>query len=180
MHFTKLEKLIENKQEEPAKTNQDISSLIQQPLEMIAASSSTTQDFLSKLTQIQSTAQEKSSNLFAKLSDKVQNMILVALSRGLLVSSSINEEAQAFFKCTNFSKAQQFLESYMEARGVECSIPTLVANLWLQGCFLWMNPLTPSGFAASVIASKDIIFNDSLHEGILLDFSTNTRLRRLH
>ena len=170
--------MIDNKQEESGKINEDITTLIQRPLEMIAASSNITQDFLSKLTQIQSTAQEKSSNSFTKLSNKVQNMILVALSRGLVVPSSINDKAQAFFKGANFSKAQQFLESYMEARGVKCSIPTLVANLWLQGCFLWMNPLTPSWFAASVIASKDIILYNLLREGILLDFSTKHKITK--
>ena len=83
---------------------------------MIAASSSSTQDFLSKLTQIQASAQDKTTNSFNKLSNKVQNMMLIASSRGLVIPTSINDEAQAFFKYTNFLKAQQFLESYLEAK----------------------------------------------------------------
>ena len=155
MHFKRLEKMIENKPTENS-ISQDFTTSIQRPLEMIAVSSNTTQDFLSKLIQIQSSAQEKSSNLFTKSSDKVQNMMLVASSRDSVVPLSINDEAQAIFKSANFSKAQQFLESYLEAKGVECAIPTAVANLWLQGCFLWMNPLTLPGLAASVITSRTL------------------------
>ena len=43
---------------------------------------------------------------------------------------------------------------------------------------MWLNPLTPSGFATSIISSKDIIFNDSLHEGIMLDFSTKHEITK--
>ena len=102
--------------------------------------------------------------------------MLIASSRGSVVPTSINKEAQAFFKSRYFSKAQQFLESHLESKGIECSIPTMVANLWLQGCSMWMNPLTLSGLASSVIASKDVIFNDSLHEGKLLDSSTKHKI----
>jgi len=156
----------------------NLSKSIQKPLEIIAASSSSTQDFLSKLTQIQSINQEKTSNSFGKLSDRVQNMIHVASSRGNVVPTTLNDEASLFFKSSNFSKAQQYLEHYLEAKGIECAIPTAVANLWLQGCLLWLNPLTPSGFASSVISSKDIIFHDSLHEGIMLDFSTKHEITK--
>ena len=38
--------------------------------------------------------------------------------------------------------------------------------------------MTPSGLAASVIVSKDVIFNESLHEGILLDFSTKHEINK--
>ena len=40
------------------------------------------------------------------------------------------------------------------------------------GCFLWRNPLTPSGFAASVIVSQDNLRNETLHKGMVLDLST--------
>ena len=155
-----------------------LSKNIQKPLEIIAASSSSMQDFLSKLTQIQSSNQEKTSNSFGKLLDRVQNMIHVASSRGNVVSTTLNDEASQFFKSSNFLKAQQYLEHYLKAKGIECAIPTVVENLWLQGYFLWLNPLTPSGFALSVISSKDIIFNDSLHEGIMLDFSTKHEITK--
>ena len=133
---------------------------------------------MSKLTQIQTASQEKSSQSFGKLSVKVQSMMLIASSKGSVIPTVLGDEAMAFFKLSSFSKAQQFLESYLESQGIECSVPTAVANLWLQGCFLWLNPLTPSGLSASVITSKDIIFNDSIHEGILLDFSTKHEITK--
>ena len=174
-HFNHIQSVLGNDKIRLEKSTNEVPSFdsdtfaksIQKPLEIIAASSSSTQDFLSKLTQIQSTNQDKSTNSFGKLSDRVQNMFFVASSRGNVIPNTLNDEASLFFKSTNFSKAQQYLEHYPEAKGIECAIPTPVANLWLQGCFLWLNPLTPSGFATSVISSKDIIFNDSLHEGIM-------------
>ena len=179
-HFSEMQKLykIEGKTNVPKQPIQDIALNMQKPLEIIAASSSSTQDFLSKLTQLHTTAQEKSSNSFGKLSDKVQNMMLIASSRGTVIPTSLNDEAMTFFKTSSISKAQQFLENQLEAKGIECTVPTAVANLWLHGCFLWTNPLTPSGIASSVIASKDIIFNDSIHEGILLDFSTKHEISK--
>ena len=173
------EKIVEKSPNEaPSFDSDTFAKSIQKPLEIIAASSSSTQDFLSKLTQIQSTNQDKSPNSFGKMSDRVQNMFFVASSRGNVVPTTLNDEANLFFKSSNFSKAQQYLEHYLEAKGIECAIPTAVANLWLQGCFLWLNPLTPSGFATSVISSKDVIFNDSLHEGIMLDFSTKHEISK--
>ena len=105
-------------------------------------------------------------------------MMLIASSRGSVVPTSLSEEAMAFFKISSISKVQQFLETYLEAESIECVIPTAVANLWSQWCFLWMNPLTPSGSATSVITSKDISYNDSIHEGILLDFSTKHEISK--
>ena len=105
-------------------------------------------------------------------------MMLVASSRGTVVPSELEEEAQKNFKLSSVSKAQQFLESYLETKSIECTIQTAVANLLLQGCFLWSNPLTPPGLAGSVIASKDVIFNISIHEGILLDFSTKHEISK--
>ena len=179
-HFKNLDKMVGlSKQDSSQKQiNVDLPASIQKPLEIIAASSSTTQDFLSKLTQIQANSQDKSSNSFGKLSDKIQKIFLVASSQGSVVPTNLNEDASAFFKMQNFSKAQQYLESYLETEGIECSIPTAVANLWHQGCILWSNPITPSGLAASVISSKDLMFNDSIHEGILLDFSTKHEISK--
>ena len=173
-HFDNLQRIngIKRVLDVPQNKSNFVSENIQKPLEIIAASSSLTQDFLSKLTQIHTSNQDKSSNSFSKLSDKIQNMILVASSRGNVVPTTPNEQG------TNVSKAQQYLENYLEAREIKCAIPTSVANLWLQGCLLWLNPLTPSSLATSVIACKDIIFNDSIHKGILLDFSTKHEITK--
>ena len=70
------------------------------------------------------------------------------------------------------------MEHYLEAKGIECAVHTAVTNLWLQGFFFWLNPLTLSGFVLSVISSKDVIFNDSLHEGIMLEFSTKHEITK--
>ena len=179
-HFDDLQRIhrIERASDVPQNNGNFTADNIQKPLEIIAASSSSTQDFLSKLTQIHTSNQDKSSNSFGKLSDKIQNMFLVASSRGNVVPTTPNDQATNFFKSTNFSKAQQYLENYLEEREIECAIPTAVANLWLQGCLLWLNPLTPSGLATSVIACKNIIFNDTIHEGILLDFSTKHEITK--
>ena len=156
----------------------DLLATIQRPFEIIASSSSSTQDFMSKLTQLQSTSQEKLSHSFGKLSEKTQKMLLLVSSRENVIPTQLNEKAMAFFALSNFSKAQQYLESILESKGIECSILTTAVNLLLQWCMLWLNPLTPSGLARSVISSKDIIFNDSLHEGILLDFSTKHKISK--
>ena len=37
---------------------------------------------------------------------------------------------------------------------------------------LWSNAITPSDFSASVISTKDIISNDTIHDRIILDYST--------
>ena len=180
--FNDIQNIIGNETQvqviQPASTNQDLSTSIKRPLEMIAASSSSTQDFLCKLTQIQTSNQEKSSSSFSKLSERTQNMMLVASSRGTVVPTELQDEAMKFFKLSSVSKAQQYLESYLENQSIECTIQTAVANLLLQGCFLWSNPLTPSGLAGSVIASKDIMFNNSIHAGILLDFSTKHEISK--
>ena len=133
MHFDNLEKMIHPHTVNEAVSKDSLSSSIQKPLEIIAASSSSTQDFLSKLTQIHSASQEKSNQSFGKLSEKVQKMMLIASSRGSVIPTELNDEAMGFFKISSFSKAQQFLESHLESQGIECSIPTAVANLWLQG-----------------------------------------------
>ena len=105
-------------------------------------------------------------------------MVLIALSKGGVITQELNEDTASFFKMQNFSKAQQYLESYLEAKNIDCSVPTAVANLWHQGCLLWANPLTPSRLSASVITTKDVIFNDSLYQGILLNFSTKHEITK--
>ena len=84
----------------------DLLASLQQPLEIIASSSISTQDFLSKLTQIQIASQEKSTHFFGKLSGKTQNILLIAFSRGSVILMELNNKAMAFFTLSNFSKAQ--------------------------------------------------------------------------
>ena len=98
-------------------------------------------------------------------------MILIASSKENFIAQKLNEEAGSFFKLQFFSKVQQFLESYLEAKNIKYAIPTVVANLSHQGSLLWVKLVYQSGLSGSVISTKDTIFCGSLHQGILLDFS---------
>ena len=64
------------------------------------------------------------------------------------------------------------LNSLLEAEGIECSVSTAMATTLLYGSFLWRNALSPAGLAASVLTSEGIIRNDTLQEGMVLDFAT--------
>ena len=47
----------------------------------------------------------------------------------------------------------------------------MTTSLW-HGSMLWVNTVTPSGLACCVISNEDIMRNDSLHEGLVLDYAT--------
>lgn len=51
---------------------------LKRPFKVLATSSSSTSNFMEKLTQLQSQSNEKSSKSFKKIPIKYQNMILVA------------------------------------------------------------------------------------------------------
>lgn len=51
-------------------------------------------------------------------------------------------------------------------------ISSALSTILMYGSFLWSNSITPSGLAALVILMEDIISNDMLHEGIVLDYLT--------
>lgn len=161
-------------------TNQNF----QRPLEIIANSSTHTREYLDKLTQMQQSSGDKNTRNFKKLARKYQKMLLVASSLGNVVAQDINEEGKEFFSQTSTLNAQIFLNSYLEAREVECTISSALATVLMHGSFTWSNEVTPSGLSASVISSRDIINNDTLYEGIVLDFSikheiSNESLKKL-
>ena len=56
-----------------------LESISKRPLEILAASSSSTQDYMQKLTQMQSQNNDKLTKLFKKIPPKYRNMLLVAL-----------------------------------------------------------------------------------------------------
>jgi hypothetical protein len=115
---------------------------------------------------------EKLSRSFTKLPAQYQNMILVASSQGEVTAMEINEQAKAFFKCTNQLSANVMLNCLLEMKQIDCSVSSAMTQALMCGCFLWKNAVTPSGFAASAITSEDCIRNDTLHEGMVLDLST--------
>ena len=112
------------------------------------------------------------SRSFAKLPNQYQNMILVASSQGEVTAMELNDQAKAFFKCSNHLSANVMLNCLLETKQVDCSISTAMTQALLCGCFLWRNAITPSGFAASAIISEDTIRTDTLHQGMVLDLST--------
>ena len=142
------------------------------PLDIIAASASSNQDYLRKLTQIQEKGQDKSSRSFQKLPAKYRNMMLVASSSGGEPATEINTQAEAFFKSTNLLHAHIFLNSVLENDQIECSISNAMATSLWHGSMLWQNSVTPSGLACSVITSDDFLQGDTLQEGLVLDYTT--------
>ena len=55
--------------------------------------------------------------------------MLMASSKGNVITQELNKDAASFFKMQNFSKAQQYVESYLEAKNIDYSVPTAVINL---------------------------------------------------
>ena len=150
----------------------DLGQILQRPLEILATSSSSTQEFLQKLTQIHSQSNDKSTRSFKKLAPKYQRLLLVASSQGEALPPDLNKEALDFFSQSSVLNAQIFLNSLLDSLKIECSISSALTTSLMHGSFLWASTLTPSGLASSVISSIDIIRTDALQEGIILDYST--------
>ena len=149
-----------------------VESSLKRPFEVLATASSSTSDFMEKLTQLQSQQSEKSAKSFKKLPSKYQNMILVAASTGEITDHEYSADAAEFFKASNTLHAQVMLNSLFETEGLDVSVSPAVATSFLYGSFLWRNALSPSGFAASVLTSEGVFRSDTLHDGMVLDFST--------
>lgn len=90
----------------------------------------------------------------------------------------INENAKAFFKCSNNLNANIMLNSLLETEGIDCSISSAMTTALMHGCFLWINAITPSGLAASAIISEDHLRNDVLHEGMVLELKTQFEMSK--
>ena len=142
------------------------------PLEIIAASASSNEDYLRKLTQIQEKGQEKSCKSFQKLPAKYRKMIMVASSTGGTTAEAINTQAEEFFRSSSLLHANIFLNSILESEQIDCSISNaMTTSLW-HGSMLWQNSVTPSGLACCVITSDDYMKSDNLQEGLVLDYAT--------
>lgn len=149
-----------------------VEKTLKRPFEVLAATSSSTSEFMEKLTQLQKSNSDKSSKSFKKIPVKYQNMILVASSIGEITELEYSADAAEFFKCSNALHAQVMLNSLFETENVEVSVSPAVATTLLYGGFLWKNAFSPSGFAASVLSSESIFRTDTIHEGMVLDYST--------
>ena len=156
----------------PSSISQQMESSLKRPFEVLAATSSTTSEFMEKLTQLHSQNQDKASKTFKKIPAKYQQMILVASSVGDITEVDYTADATEFFKCTTTLHAQVMLNSLFEVAGIDCSVSAAVATSLLYGSFLWRNALSPSGLAASVLSSEGLLRNDTLQEGLVLDYAT--------
>ena len=150
----------------------DLEDSLKRPFEVLAATCSSTSDFMEKLTQLQSQSNEKTSKSFKKIPAKYQQMILVASSVGEVTEVEYTADAAEFFKCSNTLHAQVMLNSLMETEGIECSVSPAVATTLLHGSFLWRNQLSPAGLASSVLSTEGVMRTDTLHDGMVLELST--------
>ena len=133
---------------------------------------------------MQQTSADKNSRNFKKLAKKYQKMLLVASSVGNVVAQEIKTEGREFFNQSSTLNAQIYLNSFLEAWEIECTISSALATVLMHGSLTWSNEITPSGLASSVISSRDIINIDTLYKGIVLDYSikheiSNKSLKKL-
>ena len=145
---------------------------LKRPFEVLASSSSATQDLLQKLTQINSQNLDKGSKSFKKIPTKYQKMLLTAASVNDVIVSELEPSTMEFFGSSSPLNAQIILNSLLETGRIECSISPAMANCLMHGNFTWIDPLTPSGFASSVITTENIIRKNLIYEGMVLDYST--------
>lgn len=149
-----------------------VEASLKRPFEILAATSASTSEFMEKLTQLQSQSNEKTSKTFKKIPPKYQQMILVGASLGDVTEVEYNADAVEFFKCSTPLHAQVMLNSLFEAESLDCSVSAAVATTLLYGSFLWRNPISPSGLAASVLTTEGVLRQDTLQEGMVLDYAT--------
>ena len=153
------------------KTNQDgdtistqVDTSLKRPLEVLAASTASTSEFMDKLTQLQDQNANKTAKMFKKIPAKFQQMILVASSLSEVTEIDYDAEAVEFFKCSATLHAQVMLNSILETENIECSVSPAMTTMLLMGSFLWRNAFSPSGLAASVLTTEGIMKTDTLHE----------------
>jgi len=86
-------------------------SQLKTPLELIATSQASTQEVLSKLTEMHTKTSEITTKSFRKFPPQYQHMMLIASSIGNVVPTEINEEAHKFFSSPDRVQSQLFLNS---------------------------------------------------------------------
>ena len=117
-------------------------------------------------------SEEKSSKSFKKIPQNYQKMILVASSVNKATIVELNLQTAEFFKSQNILHANIMLNSHLEMEQIDCSISNAMTTSLLYGSFLWVNSVTPSDLACSVITTEDFMKNDMLYDGLVLDYST--------
>ena len=102
-----------------SQTSIELGNQLTRPLEMLAASSSSNQEVLRKLTQIQTQSSEKTTRSFKKIPSKYQNMLQVASSIGEVTATE-------FFKISNVLNGSIMLNSCLEIAKIDCSISSTI------------------------------------------------------
>ena len=169
--------LLDPNQISQSQATQSLASL-QTPIDIIAANSATTQDALVKLTELQTKSTESTTKSFKKVPPQYQHMMLVAASQGTVVATDINDNAKKFFSTPDRVQAQLFLNTLLERDGIECTVSTALTTLLSYGNFIWTSTVTPSGLSSMVISSKDLLANESILEGMVLDLSTKHEISK--
>ena len=96
--FEKLSKanLSNDQEKRQVHFSSEVEQSLQRPFEVLAATTSSTSDFLEKLTQIQASNNDKAAKSFKKIPAKYQNMLLVASSVGDVTELDYSSEASEF------------------------------------------------------------------------------------
>ena len=162
----------EGGEQDTSEITKQVESTLKRPFEVLAATSSSTSEFMEKLTQLHSQSNDKTTKNFAKIPRKYQQMLLVASSVSEVTEVDYNAEAKEFFKSSTSLNAQVMINSILEAENIDCSVSPAVAATLAYGSFLWKNAFSPSGFASSVLTSEGIMRGDTLQEGMVLDYAT--------
>lgn len=149
-----------------------LEAALRRPMEAMASAAANQTSLMESVAKLQADSSSSKERSFKKIPPKYQHMLLVASSVGAVTNTKLNDKAMEFFNQPSVLLAKIYLDSYLQSENVRCHVSHALANALLHGCFLWANTLTPSGLAASVISSSDLMVNDSLHEGLVLDLST--------
>ena len=172
LHFENIKMTSLKTKNIPPTSSTSHSAALSRPLEILATTAASTHDLLEKFSSSLGNESDKSSKKFKKIPFAYQKILLMATSLGEAVPSELNPKAMEFFSQPNTLNAQVLLNSLLQAERIDCSISSAMATSLLHGSFLWVNGITPSGFASSVILSEDIIQSDTLYAGLVLDYST--------
>lgn len=147
-------------------------------INVIAAAAVGSHDAMQKLANFQEKSNDKETKSFKKMPEPHQKMLLIASSRGNVVPTDLNDKAMKFFACSTVSKAKEYLNSYLEQKGIDCRVPTAMATALWNGSFRWEDAISPSGLVSSTISSVDIMRPETLQESVFLDWSMKHELNQ--
>ena len=90
----------------------------------------------------------------------------------VVTSTTLNTDRLEFCRL----HAKEFLNGHIEARDIDYSISLAPSTILMHRSSTWSNAVTLWGLAALVISLKDILNNNSLYKGIILDYSIKYKI----